>query len=95
MLTRDAAFYGPDSIALGSSETPWAEYARGFTRGEVPAGPGDVFEVCVPLVRRAGLPDGVPARPGGRRRAFARRKAPYLLHGPVARVNGSLTPAVG
>jgi hypothetical protein len=44
-LTRDAAFHGPDSVALGSPETPWAEYAQGFTRGEVPAGPGDVFEV--------------------------------------------------
>jgi hypothetical protein len=36
-----------DSVALGFPENPWAEYARGFTRGEVPAGPGDVFEVCV------------------------------------------------
>ena len=47
MLTRDVAFHRPDSVALGFPENPWAEYARGFTRGEVPAGPGDVFEVCV------------------------------------------------
>ena len=47
MLTRDAAFHRPDSVALGAPETPWAEYTRGFTRGEVPAGPNDVFEVCV------------------------------------------------
>ena len=47
MLTREAAFHRPDSVALGSPEPPWSEYARGFTRGEVVAHPGDVFEVCV------------------------------------------------
>lgn len=47
MLTPDRAFDKPDSVALGSRETPWAEYARGFTRGEVVAHPGDLFEIYV------------------------------------------------
>jgi hypothetical protein len=47
ILTRDMAFHKPDSVALSSPETPWAEYARGFTCRELPASLGDVFEVCV------------------------------------------------
>ena len=47
LLARDAAFSKPDSVALNSEETPWAEYARGFSRGEVAARAGDVFEVYV------------------------------------------------
>ena len=47
ILTRDQAFNRPDSVALDSRETPWAEYVRGFTRGEVVARPGDVFEIYV------------------------------------------------
>ncbi len=37
MLTRDAAFHRPDSVALRRSESTYTEYARGFTRGEVSA----------------------------------------------------------
>jgi len=47
MLTPDQAFNRPDSIAFSSRETLWAEYVRGFTRGEVVACPSDVFEICV------------------------------------------------
>jgi hypothetical protein len=47
MLTPDRAFNKPASVALDSQETPWAEYARGFTRGEVVACPGDVFAIYV------------------------------------------------
>ena len=45
VLTRDQAFNRPDSVALDSRETPWAECGRGFTRGELIARPGDVFEI--------------------------------------------------
>ena len=47
MLTRDRAFNRPDCVALDPRETPWAEYVRGFTSGEVAARPGDVFEIHV------------------------------------------------
>jgi hypothetical protein len=47
ILTPAQAFNRSDSVALGSRETPWAEYVRGFTRGEVGARPGDVFEIYV------------------------------------------------
>ncbi len=33
MLTRDAAFHRPDSVALRPSEAPHTEYTRSFTRG--------------------------------------------------------------
>ncbi len=46
-LTPDAAFTRAASISLASAETPWAEYARGFSRGEVVGSPGDVFEIYV------------------------------------------------
>lgn len=46
-LTPAQAFNRPDSVKLSSRETPWAEYVRGFTRGEVVAHPGDFFEIYV------------------------------------------------
>jgi hypothetical protein len=46
-LTPDGPFTKPDSVSLASEETPWAEYVRGFSRGEVVGGPGDVFEIYV------------------------------------------------
>lgn len=47
ILTPDVPFDRPDSVALDPRETPRAEYVRGFTRGEVVARPGDVFEIYV------------------------------------------------
>ena len=47
MLTRDRPFRSPDSVALDSQATPWAEYERGITRGEIIAFPGDVLEIYV------------------------------------------------
>ena len=46
-LTPDGPFTKPDSVSLASEETPWAEYVRGFSRGEVVGSPGDVFEIYV------------------------------------------------
>ena len=46
-LTPDTPFSRPDSVSLASQETPWAEYVRGFTRGEMVGDSGDVFEVYV------------------------------------------------
>jgi hypothetical protein len=47
MLTRDGPFRSPDSVVLDSRATPWAEYERGITRGEIIAFPGDVLEIYV------------------------------------------------
>ncbi len=46
-LTPDGPFTKPDSVPLASRETPWAEYVRGFSRGEVVGNPGDLFEIYV------------------------------------------------
>jgi hypothetical protein len=46
-LTPDGPFTRPDSVPIASTETPSAEYARGFSRGEVLGNPGDVFEIYV------------------------------------------------
>ena len=46
-LTPDGPFTKPDSVSLASEETPWAEYVRGSSRGEVVGSPGDVFEIYV------------------------------------------------
>lgn len=46
-LTPDGPFTKPDSVSLASEETPWAEYVRGFSRGEVVGSPGDIFEIYV------------------------------------------------
>lgn len=56
-LTPDTPFSRPHSASLASRETPWAEYVRGFTRGEMVGGPSDVFEVYVRHAygERAGL----------------------------------------
>jgi hypothetical protein len=47
MLTREGPFRSPDSVVLDSRATPWAEYERGITRGEIIAFPGDVLEIYV------------------------------------------------
>jgi hypothetical protein len=46
-LTPDGPFTKPDSVSIASRETPWAEYVRGFSRGEVVGNPGDLFEIHV------------------------------------------------
>lgn len=46
-LTPYTPFSRPDSVSIASQETPWVEYVRGFTRGEMVGDPGDVFEVYV------------------------------------------------
>jgi hypothetical protein len=47
ILTRARAFNSLDSVTLSSLETPWAEYVRGFTGGDVVAIPGNVSEIYV------------------------------------------------
>jgi hypothetical protein len=47
ILTRTQAFNRPESVTLSSPETPWAEYVRGFTGGDVVTIPGNVSEIYV------------------------------------------------